>query len=539
MKEISLETKKLTEKYEKWHKLMQPKDSSTIHVDEIASKVAAFYEKIRGIIDWKEEHLLKRGAIERSLKRRVFSNLDVINGSFSEGKVNAESLILELIRGGHFPNDTIEESKIKEVQKVIDKYIFFLHKSPVIKKKPRLQFYNWVFSISACEIEEILTPSIKERSLIDYMFNSMREKIFLNEGVIVLGGLSEEEKNIQIYIAVQRALFDLDSAVISYHLLKYYYSDWNNPKEETLREISQNIYSLREKTEKDLNLSLGDKFYKICDKYNTAYLILGDIVGSDPLNVKKEIINPENLENLVKKFYKKRLNTLKSRIARAAFYSTLSIFLTNIFALIAIEIPLSKIVGNFNNFAIAIDVLVPTALMALLVVTIKPPPKENIDKVVSEVMKIVYETDKKDSYEIKIQKRKSEFFNILLSFIYSVIFFFILGLIILGLYKINFPPFSYFIFIIFLSLIAFAGAKIRQKSKELHIIEEKEAFISIILEPFSIPIIQLGKWLTLRWKKYNIISVFFSALIDMPFMIFIEFLEQWRYFIKEKKEEIH
>jgi len=27
-------------------------------------------------------------------------------------------------------------------------------------------------------------------------------------------------------------------------------------------------------------------------------------------------------------------------------------------------------------------------------------------------------------------------------------------------------------------------------------------------------------------------------LIDMPFLVFVEFIEQWRYFLKEKKEEI-
>ena len=39
-------------------------------------------------------------------------------------------MVLELIRGGHFPNDKIEESKINDVQKIIDKYIFILKNNP-------------------------------------------------------------------------------------------------------------------------------------------------------------------------------------------------------------------------------------------------------------------------------------------------------------------------------------------------------------------------------------------------------------------------
>ena len=113
MANVSDLTQKLISKYDQWHKSQEPKKNvATIHVDEVASKVAAFYEKIRGIIDWKEEHLLKRRAIERILKRRLFSKLDLSNGNIFEDPNIAEPLVLELIRGGHFPNDKIPESKI-------------------------------------------------------------------------------------------------------------------------------------------------------------------------------------------------------------------------------------------------------------------------------------------------------------------------------------------------------------------------------------------------------------------------------------------
>jgi len=46
------------------------KSSNPIYVDEIASKVAKAYETVRRIVDWKEEHLIRRAAIERVIKRR-------------------------------------------------------------------------------------------------------------------------------------------------------------------------------------------------------------------------------------------------------------------------------------------------------------------------------------------------------------------------------------------------------------------------------------------------------------------------------------
>lgn len=534
MPELFQPTQKLISRYQEWHQSLQPKEGVvTIHVDEVASRVAAFYERIRGIIDWKEEHLLRKGAIERMLKRRLFPGLGVVNRDLS-GKTIARPLVLELIRGGHFPNDRIEESKIEEIQKAINKYIFILAHRPPLQKKSRLQLYNWLSGIAACEIEELLSPSLKERALINYMFELMKERIKLNKQI------TEEEKNIQIYIAVQRALFNLDAPVISYHLLKYRYPEWTNLQESQLDEFAKNIHSIWEKIEKDLKHLLADKFYQICEKYDTLYLLLGDIISEDPQGIRKKVSNPEILESLIRKAYEKRLKTLKSRLGRAAFYATLSIFLTNVLSLLAIEIPFTKYVtGQFNFTAIGVDIFVPTVLMFFLVITIRPPKKGNLEKVIMEVMKIVYERKKEETYELRIFPKKSLIFDAIIFLIYLLSFCFILGFIIWGLSRVNFPPLSYVIFVVFLSLIAFAGAKIRQRAKELQVIESKETFFHFIFDPFAVPIIQLGKWLTVRWKKYNVVAAIFNALIDMPFLVFVEFLEQWRYFLKEKKEEIH
>ncbi len=527
MTQLSQPTQKLISRYQQWYQSFQPKQGiTTIHVDEVASKVAAFYEKIRGIIDWKEEHLLKRRAIERILKRRLFSQLDLSNGNFSQ-KLIAEPLVLELIRGGHFPNDKIEESKIQEVQKTIDKYIFILNQAQSGPKKSKLQLYSWISGIAACEIEEILSPSIKERALITYMFEIINQRIKLSEKIKI----SEQEKNTQTYIAVQRALFKLDAPVISYHLFKHKYADWAN----------QNIYSVKENIERDLSHPLSDKFYQICEKYDTPFLLLGDVLSKNPTEAKEKLSDPELLEALITAHYNERVKTLKKRLGRAAFYATLSIFLTNIVSLLLIEMPFNIWITGyfFKPSAITIDILGPTFLMFLLVITIKPPKRENLGKVLMEVMKTVYGKDEKDVYEIKKFRKRNIIFEAFINLFYLLGFIAILALIVWGLYQVNFPPLSYVIFVVFLSLIAFAGAKIRQRAKELQVIEEKETLFHFFIDPFAVPVIQLGKWLTNKWKRYNVIAVFFSALIDMPFAVFVEFIEQWRYFLKEKKEKIH
>ncbi len=534
MQKLSEQTNTLISKYQAWHQAEQETEENTIHVDEVASRVAAFYEKIRGIIDWKEEHLLKRTAAERSIKRRIFTQINPVNGDLENFSINTESLILELIRGGHFPNDKIPYSRIKEVEKNLEKYIYIFNNPPSNIKKSKIQLYNWLSALAACEIEEILNPSLRQRGLINYMFSVMKERIKIQEGIIKIRPIKEEQANTQLYIAVQRALLKLDDPLIGYHLFKRKYKD--EPKEQ----LAEKIYEIKEEIEKTLEHELKDKFYQICQKYNTPFLLIGDILTDSPERIKEIFFNYELLETSLRKAYNKRLKTLKKRLTRAAVYSTISIFLSNIIALIAIEQPITRLMGiDFPLIAILIDIFVPTFLMAFLVITISPPPKGNLDKVIIESMKIINQTNVPPVYEIKIIPKRSSIISWIINIFYSIFFLAFLSLVIYGLYLIKFPPLSYLIFIIFLSLIAFSGMKIRSNSKELHMIEEKEGALFLLIDPFAVPIIQLGKWLTNRWKKYNIVSIVFSALIDMPFLSFVRFLEQWRYFLKEKKEKIY
>jgi len=534
MAEVSQPTKILIQRYQAWSQSLQPRVGvSTIHVDEVASRVASFYEKIRGVVEWKEEHLLRRAAIERILKRRLI--LQKI------GKEVAEPFIYELIRGGHFPNDRIEETKIEEIKKVLDKYLFILENGPQPpREKLKVQLYDWLLGICACEIEEVLPPPLREKALIEYMAELMKERIEVIEGVVVRQGLSDQAKEIQIYIAVQRALFKLDSPIISYYLLKKRYPDWPALPVLTLKEIAPNIYSIWESIEKDLKHPLADKFYQICERYDTPYLILGDIISQNSSDSQKNLSQPEVLENLIRQSYQARLRKLKARMTRAAIYSTISIFITKILLALAVEVPFDKYVTDqFNYFTLGLNISLPPLLMFLLILSIRPPSKENLQKVIMGVMKIAYESERKDTYQIKPPPKRGLIMSAFLFIFYLLSFLISFGLIVWVLLELNFGILSIAIFLIFLSLILFAGTRIRHRAKELQVGEEKESILTFLFDFLTLPVVRAGKWLSSQWEKYNILVVLLNLLIELPFQFFVEFLEQLRYFWKEKKEEIH
>lgn len=538
MPEVSHATKELVSKYALWQRWLKPREgAATIHVDEVAKKVAVFYEQIRTIIDWKEEHLMRRAAIIRKLKRRF---LDLELNNFAVENI-AQPLVLELIRGGYFPNDKIEESKIPEVQRTVEKYVFILKNNPEYKRgNVGLQFYNQLMEIAACEVEETLVPSLKEMALIDFMFDMMRQYIKVSDSLYERGLLKKEDTDIQIYIAVQKALFKLDEPIISYNLLKYKYSYWQDPSEEELLKISQNIHRILENIERDLSHPAAKKFYVVCEKYDTPYLLLGDILSKeDHEKTLLEISNPATLEPLIREAYAKRLQDLKAKITRGAIYAVVSIFITKIITLLVLEWSLAWLFGHPTDavFFIA-DILIPTGLMALLVVTARPPSKKNLMLAIMETIKIVYEKDKPETYEIRMAPRTNMITRAGLSFMYLLGACVTFGALYIVFNYFDFPIASIIINFIFIALILFAGTAVQKKAQELTIEEHTGGMLEFISDILLLPITAAGRWMSNTFKQYNAIAAFFNALIDMPFSTFVEFLEGWRYFMKEKKEEI-
>jgi len=562
MLNLSPATQKLIQAYQDDHLRSQPEEAvATIHVDEIASKVAALYEKVRKIVDWKEEHLMRQAAIERAMKRRMLSELLESNLTFERSEKArspaqrddatsnlkaeeiAEPLVMELIRGGHLPNDKIPQRKISDVQKVLKKYIYILKNSPAsngeTSSKPRMkvQLYNWLLGIAACEIEETLDPSIKQNALIDYMTEVMDGRIRVNP----LGVITEEEKYIQTYIAVHQALFHLDAPIISYHLLKHRYLQWTTLPESLLREIAQNIYAIWESIEDDLSHPLANQFFEVCERYDTVYLLLGDvlkILSEASFGIAEKISEPQALENLVKRAYNERLTTLKTRLFRAAVYSTLSIFVASGLSLFIVEVPLARLFyGSFSLFAIAVDILGPTLLMFLLVSLVRSPRETNLEKVIAETKKTIYQGEKEDIYEIRIHKRRGFLVGFIISIIYILLCCLSLAATAWGFDLSGIPPTSVILDTINVVVIVFAALLIRQRAKEL-VVEEGVSFWSASLDLLSVPAAKVGQWISARWKEYNVLSVFFTALIDMPLFVFIEFIESWNLFLREKKAEI-
>lgn len=504
----------------------QEENIPKIHVDQIASRLATLYEKLRQVIDYQEEHLLRKNAIERMLKRRLLVT--------EEPEEISQSLILELIRGGYFPNDRIPETKINDVENILEKYVFLLKNiNDRLGNSEKNQLSLWLQGLCACELEETLSPPVKEKAILDFAVEIMQDRIKTKNGT------SEEEKNIQIFIACQKSVLRSDQTLISFNLLKYHLPNWPSIQKEELKNVSEEIFLLKEQIEEELKNPLGKKIFKKISQHSSPFLIIHDVATLNPTEIKKSFETPEIAEQKLLSAYGSRYKACKEKMQRSARRSVLSIFLSKIALALIIEIPFDLYVAkNFFLPALGINFLAPPVLMFLIVFSHKVPSKDNATKIVMEAIKATRVLEKPEVYTISSPKKRSFALNIFLNLFFATVSFLIFLTVILALSKIGFSFLSIAIFFIFVCLIAFSGMKTEQWAKELKVGEEKEGVLIFLTDLFFLPFIRTGKWLSGQIQRYNIFILFLNLFFEAPIQTFFEFIESWRGYIKEKKEEI-
>ena len=522
--------------------ISQQGKESKIHIDEIASGVAKFYEQIRKIIDWKDDNALRRGAIERILKRRLLPKM--IMGSFTQNDAFqlARTMTEELIRGGHLPNHEIPESIIYTVSKAMNKYLYFLEY--VIKSYGRINIKKgngattFLMEIAACEIEEILTRPVKEYGIIDAMSKIMFERI----KIFPENYLNDSEKLDLIRVSVQRKLYHLDDNYITYMYLRRKYPNWENFSQEELKEFAQDLTSIQKSSEKYITSKVCKKFDEIIGQYSTVFVLLDDVfddLKDNPESIEKNINDKSLLISMIRDKYNERRTTLQRRLRNSAIFSTLSVFISNWATFYLIEVPVAHLFyEEFNLLATIIDFLLPALVMFLLVIFIKPPQDDNLDKVLDATKDLLYNHDEYEKYDIKIEEGGSIIGQIVVTFSYivSTILLFMGIAYIFYIAKLPITSVIYDTFTIAITFYAAVG--VRKKSKELQIGEDRK-FVDFLFDVFTVPLAKVGGFLSSKWKEYNVVSIFTNYLVEIPFVAILDFIELWSKFIKERKAEIN
>ncbi len=178
------------------------RDEAYINVNKITEKAGALYEKLRYMVDYKDERHIRRSAIERIVKRKI-----VFEGSGTFGF----SLIQELIAGGYLANNSVAESVKEEVENIIQKYVHLQrYFSTQFARDPRSK--AMIVSLMSSEIEAFFYPNNEDEIVADAFALTVESHVKIPDE------LSSQNAESEIRLACYRSLLNTDDETLRYIL---------------------------------------------------------------------------------------------------------------------------------------------------------------------------------------------------------------------------------------------------------------------------------------------------------------------------------
>ncbi len=530
-------------------------DTPKISVSELISKMAFYYEKIRNSVDYREEFLLRKGAIVRILKRLMLIEGGLTGHQESDVFKLAKNLLEELIRAGYLVNNSLPETKINDFAAILERYVFLrkrainhlvAKKEFANKKFKHLQdetearnlVTNWILGMAASEIEESLSQNNDTDAFVEEMFTVLSRSVNLPADLPF-----DEDLPIQLYLSIFRTFLGLnDDDVLSYVLLRYYYPEWTKAEETLVARISDNLSDLFLATQSQLKHPLKPQITKIADQYTVYFMILKDVLGDNPEGVYNDIIDdPKSFSRKIKAACEKRYNQAKAKLWRNALRSIIYIFLTKSVFVVLLEVPAIKFFGErVNSFSLALNISFPAILLFFAVALTKLPSESNTEKIVKGIDEIMFEEKmRKQAIVLRQPARRSLVINTIFTIIYSATFILTFGLVVWFLDKIDFSWVSIIIFLFFLVFAGFFAIRIKRGIKALVVVEPKENIFTFLWSFFYIPVISTGKWLSGKFASINIFVFILDFIIEAPFKVFVAVAEEWTKYIRERRENIN
>lgn len=519
---------------ERFDQIKPPVDNihiAKIEVHDTVSQVAWFYEKLRNAIDYQDEHLLRKNAIERILKRRLTTGVSAQDV--------AEPLIPELIRGGYLPNKEIPVTVITDATDIINAYIHLWTKVPTLDDKRRMEkLFDWYVGLVASHLNELVAPTAREEILAELMYTTIHRDI-----TFAAGELHEHEKNTQLYVAIHRALLKSDSNIIRYKLFVREHPEWLQPTPDIVERLGRHLPDIKDHVEYELFHPAGDILQRLMKKYAIIFLVFDDVEKEFGADALAKMTQPDNLVEIIKKAYNDRRKRVTRKIARSVVRSIIYVFITKMLLTLLLEVPAEKLLSG----TAAIDlprllflILFPPFLLLFIGVSIRPPGKNNETSVVEKVEALVYQGDERHTL-VKPRKpiRRSSAFIYFYRILYALTFFVVFGLVISGLAMFRYTPVSITVFLLFLTIVSFFGIRVRYLAKELLVVDQREGILTVLFDFFSVPILQVGRWISMRAPKINLLIFFFDVIVESPFKAFLEVTEGFFGFLREKREEIY
>lgn len=507
-----------------YDKVDSTSNDETISVNPLVAELATWYEKFRTSMDYREDEVILRAAIERILKRRLLLG--------KSGQEVAAPLIRELIWARYFPDASVQQSTVLKVAHITDLYLSLEKKIHQYHRISHSQVYDWIIHLLSSEIEDILKPGNEKDLMSHFIYQIFKNRITIADDF-------EETKDIQVYIAVRRAYANDDLALLRFRLFRQYFGKVTS---NNIDSIAQQFLEAKKKFEMHFNYPAKDKIYNYIKRQTIPFLILDDVFRKNKGNVGILVSDEDTLGSEVMFACNSRYQAITSKVRRAIGRSVVFIFVTKAVFALFIEGAFERFLyGKIIWSSIALNTMTPPILMVAVGFLIQTPNRDNSFRILRKINTVIYDEDPTLDAPLIVKKKPKKTDPLLWTLfiiLWLTTFALSFGGIVFILSKFRVNYLSQGVFIFFLAIVSFVSFRINRTAHMYLLKDRKDNVRSLLFDFFFMPFIQVGKKLTQAVSQINIILFIFDFIIETPFKGIAAFFEQWLLFLRTQREKL-
>jgi hypothetical protein len=490
---------------------------SAIEVNAAIAMAATFYEKLRYLVDYRDEHTIRRNAIERVLKRRVFIERRAVGG---------EALLQELVDGHyllkHEATDELTQAIDASIRKFIDLQTLADADSATVRS---------LLSFAATEIESHLSAFqyTLDESIADAFQETMR-------GRVLVAQAREGQIDEQLYCAIWRSLFAADNERLAYALWLMCTPSWRKPDPD-MRALAAELPG----TMRRIRTAAGDPLqWQIASKIRNESIYFGvirEIARERRGQAALVLGDKKKLDEFTSEFLARTYEVENKRIRGSGMRAVAYLCITKIIVAFIFEVPYDIIVsGAINYTPLLINVIFPPALLFALTRRVGSLGEKNTGAVLRGVHRILYPDLAAAPRPIRIGTRYPRMavaFDIVYVFLVLAVFAGLVGILAAA----DFNPVSITLFLFFLALVSYFALRIRSRGSRWRVIENQST-LAVLASVFTIPVVNTGRWLSRTFSSINVFVLILDFIIETPFKRLLHFFNQFIFYLRDKAEDM-
>ncbi|MDO8521086.1 MAG: hypothetical protein Q7S52_03145 [bacterium] len=501
-------------------------EAEPFFLSKISDRASVLYEKIRGAVDNKEEHFLRRHAIRRVVKR--------IGWLSANPKKIAETLIVELYRGGHLPRRRVSQQAVADIEQSISAFLSLseaVHESVSVPEFLRLRIA--LLDIVAGAVEDRLYSTYNEEAVVATLARVAIDSV---QGDVPI--YSPDIKRALIYIAAWRSMFGADRSLLIYKLWLLEHPAWESADEGSMHVLGKGFVSFVTFAQRLLDNPFIDRLVPRMHNHAIAMTVIYGLVKRYRFGVGTIMEDSRQLEFHVKDTISAMYRRDITRALRRSWRALVYIFFTKgLILLLASSLYLSASRGDaLDPLVLLINLLFHPLLLFLITRGLVPPGKANTERLVALIHGIVYG---KQLPAITVREGTWGLLGDLALALYVVI---LSGLLVGAtsvLERMQFHVIDIASFILFLVLVVYFGFRIRYTARRMELLGGHEGFFRSLFELTALPLVSLGRWFVTKFERLNVVAIFLDFFIELPLKLTLDFFDAFSRLLREKKEEIY